>query len=532
MIKGWIASLETAPMSVAGWLAGFAGVIWVRYFLESFSSPGVSGYLSSDLPTLLHYTLYYIAAITLTVVIVSAITRISPSRMMRAIIFILPIMWLGPLVDLIRGGSTHISYLFVADSSVLLHDFFTYFGPLTGEGATFGLRIELGLLIVMLGTYVYVHTKRLTATLLSMFVVYAVVFVSAVLPSLIAFLLPTGAGDTALFVALQSALISHDFLHPSETYSIFRTIELLFDAVIAQVLYLIFCVSGIMWLYSVRKDAVIAMFRNIRLERLTHFIIVAFLGGLIALAGGSRINWTILDFITVAVAVVTIVFTCIFAIVTNDLVDEPIDAISNTSRPLITGALTKKMMQDAGLVTGLLALAGALTLGSYATFWILAFTATYYIYSVPPLRLKRIPILASAFIGIATLTMMLLGFFLVSTNQMLSAFPTSIALLTVFFMTLITNVRDLKDIEGDTAAGIWTVPTLLGDRLARRVIGGMTCIAYILVPLFIPVKSLWAPSLLVGIVSWLGLIRGKGERFAFALYFLYLASVVLILYFA
>jgi len=253
----------------------------------------------------------------------------------------------------------------------------------------------------------------------------------------------------------------------------YHSFDLLFDVSQAQAWYLILCIAGIVWLFQVRKEVTIALLRNIRPERFAHFLVVALLGGLMALEEGSQINWTILDFITVSVAVLTIAFAWAFAVITNDIVDEPIDSISNTGRPLIIGTITLQTMRDAAFISGTMAFIGALSLGSYATFWILLFSATYYIYSVPPLRMKRIPMLASALIGIATLAIMLLGFFLASENQKIAAFPGSIAVLVVLFMTLVANARDLKDIDGDAAAGIWTIPTLLGGRCSRIVIGAM-----------------------------------------------------------
>ncbi|MCX6789915.1 MAG: UbiA family prenyltransferase [Candidatus Kaiserbacteria bacterium] len=521
MIEKWITSLETAPMSVAGWIAGFIGVVWIRCFLEAFSSPNKSGYLTSDLPTLLHYTLFYAAVIFLTVVCVSIATGISSTKMMRSVIFMLPLMWIAPLIDLMQKGS-HMTYIFAANAEILFADFITCFG-----GATLGLRIELGLLVLLLGGYVYLHTKRSSTAFVGMVVGYVVIFIAGSLPTLISFLLPTNG----LFVSLQNSMLSHSFLHPSANYSVYRTLELLFDAGMAQSWYLILSIFGFAWLYRAQEDVVRALSHNLRPERIGHFMLMALLGGLIAFSAGSQISWTIFDFLTIAITGITILFTCIFAIISNDLVDESIDVISNIERPLVTGALTRKNMRDAGLVSGIMTILGALTLGSYATFWILVFTAAYYIYSVPPLRLKRVPLLASVFIGIATLVMMLLGFFLVSTNQALSAFPTSIALLVVVFMTLSANVRDLKDIEGDSSAGISTLPTLLGEKRARMTIGALMCIAYLFVPILIPISILWVPSSIAGVVSWGGLIQGKGERFVFPVYFMYLASVVLLLYF-
>lgn len=527
-LERFFTSLETAPMTVASWLAAFAGVLWVRYFIEAFSNKTPSGYLPTDLPTLIHYTISFIAGPILLVVIVSAVTHISPLNFMRVLISFMPILWLGPLIDLTYGGA-RIAYVFAATPAILLKDFLTYFGP--ANGITLGLRIEIGLAVLILGAYVYIRTKRISAALIGALIGYSLIFVTLALPSLIGFFFSTSASGSGLFMALQNALIARSFLHPSETYAAYRTAELLFDAAMAQSFYIILSLSGVIWLYQVRKNVFLAIFRNIRPERLAHFLVAGFFGGLIALAEGSIISWTILDVITIFGAVITIVFAGVFAIVTNDLADEVIDAVSNTDRPLITGALTRDSMHDIAIVCGLMTLLGALSLGSYALFLISILSACYYVYSVPPLRLKRVPVLASALIGIATLTVMLLGFFLVSINQQLTAFPAPIALLVLLFVTLVANVRDIKDIKGDSRAGIWTIPTLLGSHLSRMVIGGMTFVACMLVPLFIPITILWLPSIVAGTISWVGLARGLGERFIFSLYFLYLVSILWLLIF-
>jgi 4-hydroxybenzoate polyprenyltransferase len=528
-----INTLENIPMSIAGWCFGMVGIVLIRIFLEAFSNPDISmTFLGSALPTLLHFILFYIGTAVVTVTILSVVVSVPPLPMMRAMLFLMPIMWIGPIVDLLSGGA-RIAYIF-ATPSVLFKYFLTFFGPLAGSGATIGLRVEFVIIILMLGVYVYSHTKKVTTALLGMFVCYILIFAVMSLPSL---LIPSneinatwGRGGV-----LENSLISRNSIHPS--YSVYQStnylsFDLIFDVAQSQIWYLILCLSGLVWFYRTKKNTVKALFRNIRPERVTHFLVVAVLGGLIAIAEGSKISWTILDFFTIIVTVLVITFAWIFAVITNDVVDESIDAISNKDRPLVTGDLTKDVMRDAAFVCGLMALVGALTLGSYATFWILLFSATYYIYSVPPLRLKRVPILASAFIGVATLAIMLLGFFLVSTNQQFGAFPAPVALLVFIFMTLVTNVRDLKDITGDSAAGIWTLPTLLGDRHSRSVIGVMMFVAYILVPIFIPIQILWIPSITIGIMSWIGLVKGRSEEFVFSLYFFYILSIVLLLIFA
>ena len=533
MLERFITSLENAPMSVATWLAGFAGIVWIRCFLETFSSPNVSGYVASDLPTLLSYTLFYLGAALVTVLAVSTFTRVRALPMVRALLFLLPIMWLAPLIDLVHGGA-YIGYFVSATPTALLHEFLIYLAPVAGSGVTIGLHIELGLLVLLLGGYVYLKTKNVTRAIVAGIVGYVVIFATVALPSVFGFLFAVNGvgGVDALIPALQQALVARDFFHPSEMYSAYRTVELLFAVAMAQVWYLITAVAGFVLLYRVRRDVALAVVRNIRPERLAHYVIAAILGGLIALAEGSKVAWSIFDVITIAVAALTITFAWLFAVTVNDIVDEPIDAISNKERPLVTGALTPSLMREVAFVSGVMTLVGALALGSYATFWILVFSAVAYVYSAPPLRLKRVPVLASAFIGIATLALVLLGFFLLSANQAFAIFPTPIAIVVFLFMTLLTNVRDFKDIEGDAAAGIWTVPTLLGERRARWVIGALCFVAFLLAPLFIPVPLLWVPSLIAGAAAGIGLVQGRSERLIFSLYFLYLASVVLILAFS
>ncbi len=190
---------------------------------------------------------------------------------------------------------------------------------------------------------------------------------------------------------LNHSLVSHSFLHPSELYTSARLFEMLFNAAMAQVWYLVLAVVGGAWLFMARPDIARAVLRNIRPERLAHFIIFAVLGGLLALMLGARVAWTGLDIVTLLVAFLTITSAWIFAVATNDLCDEDIDAVSNSERPLITGSLQGGDMRDVALVSGLMTLLGGCALGSYSLFFILVFSAAYYVYSVPPLRLKRVP---------------------------------------------------------------------------------------------------------------------------------------------
>ncbi len=511
-------------MTVAQWLTAFVGIIWIRIFLEGFSSPSMTGYFQTDIYALSHYLIFFIAAVLTSIVVIGGSLSIPLIPMTRAVIFILPILWLPPLIDLTYGGA-QMTYIYTSNIQTFVTYYLTYFGPM-GSGATLGLRIELGILIVLFGGYVYLHTKSVTYALVGAWLQYTLIFLFGSLPSLVALIVPS----KDFFIAIQQSIIPRSFSHPSEIYTAYRTLELLFDAALTKMLYVLLVIASVLWIRLALPDSFTAIVKNLRSERMFHFLLMFVFGILLALSSGVVVEWVFFDLITILVAFLSMVTACVFAIITNDLADESIDQISNAERPLVTGALTREMMRDGALISLLLTLFGGLALGSYALFWLGVFTAAYYVYSVPPLRLKRIPVFSSFFIGLASAAFMLLGFYLVSYDQTLLAFPGRVVFLVVASMMLLTNVRDLKDIEGDRAAGINTLPVLLGDRRARRVMGVMTVGAYVLVPLCIPVQSLWVPSLIAGALSWHVLEQGRSEKAIFLIYFSYLAVLVTTLY--
>ncbi len=130
----------------------------------------MSGFIASDMPTLLHYSLFYLGAVLLTVVAVHAITRVPLVPMTRAFLFLLPLMWLAPLIDLVIGGG-RMAYLFVSPAA-LLTDFLTYFGPLTTPGITLGMRIELALIMLVIAGYVFLRTRRVFLSIVCLIASY------------------------------------------------------------------------------------------------------------------------------------------------------------------------------------------------------------------------------------------------------------------------------------------------------------------------------------------------------------------------
>ena len=100
--------------------------------------------------------------------------------------------------------------------------------------------------------------------------------------------------------------------------------------------------------------------------------------------------------------------------------------------------------------------------------------ALYCLYSLEPFRLKRIPILSKLVVGASTLAAAMIGFTLYGGNPL--HFPLPFALLFLVAVSLVANVLDLDDRDADKAAGIRTLPVMVGDRVSRILIA-VACVA-------------------------------------------------------
>ncbi len=212
----------------------------------------------------------------------------------------------------------------------------------------------------------------------------------------------------------------------------------------------------------------------------------------------------------------------------NDIVDVDIDKISNPNRPLIKKELSEKDMRETGHVWLLVALLGSWCAGFYPFFMSLIYIAAYYIYSAPPLRLRRFPGVSSFLIGIAGLATILSGFFFISANKQLQTFPMLLAAGIIVMITLAINVKDMKDIAGDKANGIITLPILFGKN-GPQVVGLCFALSFLLLPIFLSFYSLYIIAVPIAIAGYRLVMRNPyHEEPIFVLRFLFLGCVGLL----
>lgn len=186
-------------------------------------------------------------------------------------------------------------------------------------------------------------------------------------------------------------------------------------------------------------------------------------------------------------------YAAVFAIATNNKEDLEIDKITNTDRPLVRGTIETRSYLRIASISLLFSLLLSACIHPVFLLSIIGISLVYYFYSCKPFRLKRFVLLAKMLIGLNSLLAAGCGFLLAGGKW--QEFPVFWLVFILVPVSLMANFIDLKDTPGDKAAGIKTLPVLLGDRNARLLIGAFTLLAYGFV--FFYFQSIWISILLI-----------------------------------
>lgn len=530
--------LEKIHMTPISWLIGVSGVLMVRFFLESISSPTSSGFFASDASTLVHYYLFFMLVFVIFMILFQYSIPSWKNISTQFVAITSLIIFVAPIIDWIvsEGKGFRMTYFFDAPKNVAIR-FLTFGVTDIYTGATIGLRIEIALVLLFFGLLVFFVQKSLIRAIVSSLALYITIIILVSLPSIISIIVQSGhfiQNNPIIFFQnsiINSSTISNN-LHNSLQYSsMTRLFEISFNFMIGKVLFLIFVFTASFWFYMNFKEKFKAIIRNSRVERVAHYMFMIFLGIFVVYSffPSIKLNWN--DWLSVIVLCLAFYFSWVFAVCTNDMVDEDIDAVSNANRPLITNALNREDLKQTAAIFLTLSLLSAFLAGYTAFFFVLTFTALYYIYSVPPTRFKIIPFFSSFIISLCSLTAVMAGFFLLSPLKYVSAFPVRLILAVVVIFFLGSHIRDMKDIEGDKKAGIKTVPVIFGDIWGPRAVGIFAGLAFLLVPIFSKIYILFIAAIPASIAVFHFINRKPyKEKFIFRTYFIFVfVSFVLLL---
>ncbi len=519
-LKRFVEDLENRPLSFRGFLLTFMAIIFLRNFLETFAD--VDNFWTPVSPSayFLHYPMFYLCLILAVIIVFRWLTGEKILRITKIVFFFFPIVLLAPILDLVlsAGQGYNISYLF-GDLPTLLHRLTTFSFAYLGRGITPGIQIELILAFLLTACYLFLKTRRLVLAIAGVMVCYVAGFVLGALPSLVNILWNlNGSGMSSEGVFTADVVLYH-------FYSFNHKITLILFPILLGELAVWY------WLYDRRKF--LAMVKNLRGLRVLHYLCMLAMGMLIghAYSGPLALFESPFPSLILLVAACAGVLAWWWAVGVNDLHDLETDKISNHSRPLASGAITAGEYRLLNIVFLLLSLVGATVIRYPFLVTILVAMALSYMYSAPPLRLKRVPFLATFILALCSALICLAGYLLFSDDYSFIGFPPRILAAILVAFTLGLTVIDMKDREGDRATGALTLPILFGEKKGAKITGGLTLLAYLSVPVILKAFIFIPVGLLFGIPTYL-LINRKPmrERPVFLLYYLFLGAIAIYVY--
>lgn len=237
---------------------------------------------------------------------------------------------------------------------------------------------------------------------------------------------------------------------------------------------------------------------DIRLGRILHYFVLFLVGIVLKNNSISLIFKTEpVVWLEAGLYFIVLVYAAVFAIASNNIEDIEIDQLTNTNRPLVKNAVDPKLYDRTSKISLLFSLVFSVLIGIEFFLAILGISLIYFIYSCKPFKLKRFVFLAKFLIGINSLISAVCGFYVAGGD--LKQFPVFWLLFILIPVSLMANFVDLKDTVGDKAAGIKTLPVLLGESNAKRLIALFTISAYVWVYFYF--NTLWIALLLIATCS-------------------------------
>ena len=514
LLRALLQSIEKSETSFGLWLVSFLSLITLRLLVELwlFDFGGFSAEFLFFEWT--HNTLFFLLSFLLFLPLFQYFARASLSVASNMVLFGFLIILSPPVIDFLISGGTGLWSFYIFDGFFgLLGRYVTFFGDRPDLGITYGVRVEVALVTICFGFYVFWKTRRVTRSLCAALSAYTLLFFLGTFPSWAALLIDgffkgqwvLRAPDVAAIFLSPLSLFSHTF---SDVRSVLNMkMSLLYGALLPLIVGA--------WLFLSRKKLFLALFQNARFPQVVYHAGLLFVGmGLSCAVTNTSIPATVSSFglfdaLALFLMLVGVVSAWLASVVVNDLFDQAIDCETNTTRPLVTGALSSKTYGVIGGGLFVISILFPALVSLKSSLFLFAYQSLAWAYSAPPFRLKRFPIIASLVSAVASTLVLFLGFLLLSRDRNISLFPTSFITLFLFSYAVSIPLKDFKDIPGDRNDHVWTLPVLLGVRRAKLLIGSGIFVSFVASVFVFRAPALFFPAILFGGASFWAVLDMK-----------------------
>ncbi|MDD5464643.1 MAG: UbiA family prenyltransferase [Candidatus Moranbacteria bacterium] len=490
----------------------FLGIIVLRVFEERFLA-SVDQAVYGTINGFLYNFFFFVVLYLLLWILLSFLLKRSPMQLSGLILWSFWLVLLPPVFDMIKtGGSVYWSFYSLNGLAGLWLQYTTFFGHLPSGIVYFGTKIIFLLTIFLVAGVIFVKTKKLWKTLLGAFATYSIMFVLGTLPSWLAIVFYFFAGsknisqvneiDVAQLFGTSKPIFG--IVNEGVRYAFTNNLNLFYFLLMGFLLIVVCILEDRQKTWSMAKNA-----------RLPQIIYHAglFLAGIGLGVFFYPQNWH-LNIFAIETGIVILWSICLAwlaSVAVNDLNDLEIDKLTNSDRPLQMNVFTRQEYANLGRVLFALSLLGGVVVGLKFAMLLLVYQIFAWLYSARPFRLKRFPVIATFFSALASVIVIFVGFSLFSGDDNIRLFPWRITFLMLAALTLSLPIKDFKDVVGDKADGVWTIPVLFGMEMGKIIVASGIFISFMLSVFFLNEKKLFWWALILGGINFL-IVTGKKTK--------------------
>jgi chlorophyll/bacteriochlorophyll a synthase len=494
--------LESTPLTLGSFALTFTALIVARLTLDVF----IEGRFDLSWFQLFfqgaHLFFFFLFSFLLLLPLVAAAGKTSFLKAASLLLFGFLVILFPPIIDAFIFGQEFYWSFYIFDSLTNMPErFFTFFGNNPHLGITYGVRAEVAL--VTLGVFVYSYAKvpNWRRSFYYGFLVYAALFFLGTLPSWIAYVLL--AKDLGL-LTITHTNIAELFLSPGTFLG--REATDLRSALGYKMNLFLFPGSLFLTLYiwfQLNRQSFLAAWKNLRLPQVFYHSGLLLTGILLSIIyAPASFSFDLFSLLSLFALLCATTFAWVSSIVLNDLYDTKIDAHTNTTRPLITGAISSETYRAYGMVLFVASLAVSSLVSFRAALFLLAYQALAYLYSAPPLRLKRFLGIATVIASAAGMLILFLGYTLLSPSHTLVGLPPSLLWYLFFVLAVLLPLKDFKDVLGDKKDGVTTLPVALGIPAAQAIMSALGFLVFLSSIFVFHTPELLVPALLFGSLAF------------------------------
>ncbi len=441
--------------------------VFLRIFLEGvLESQHYIGFYPLSyrmlLVYLVHFPLFYISLFLLLVIIVSLFINENPAKVTNIASVGLASIIFVPLIDYFVSRGYVITYPLRLGPYIV--NFLNPFVSLTGIGVSPGQRITVVLVAFLIAVYVFLKTRSNFRACVSFVISLSAIVLFGCL--------------TTILAANQPELV---YVSGGILYTETQKYCALYMSVLPVVIFV--------YAFLLKNKCTRAFLSSIRMERMAFYGGMTIFGYAISVVlKGAEFGAGIFDYLGVIMMFLSMAFGYWSVQVFNDMFDADIDRVTGKRNPILSG-MNPKDYRVIFFVLTILALCYALIVNFPAFLILTAFLLLGFVYSMPPVRLKRIPVISTLVIAVEVCLCIGFGFSVHYGGRAINTIPGQILVPTLIAVTLGFAAKDIGHVRGDRARGVITLAVLFYDRehlSGRAPMAGLISTSYLVYLVFIP----------------------------------------------